>query len=62
MNKGKARFKACVEIELERLIKSKDGNFTADELARNFWNAVHLDDIKNVTLKSITFEEEDTNE
>lgn len=62
MSKGKVRFNACVEIDLDRLTKTKGGSFTIDELAKSFWNAVHLNDIKNVTLKSITFKEEDTNE
>lgn len=62
MPKGKVRFNACIEIDLDRLTKSKDSSFTIDELAISFWNAVHLNDIKNATLKSITFEEEDTNE
>lgn len=55
LSKGKVSFDACIEIELERLTKGEDGSFTVDELATNFWNAVNLNDIKNVILKAITF-------
>lgn len=59
MNKVVARFKADVEIELDRLVKDpystiNMGEITS-ELERRFWNTVHLTDIKGISLQNLDF-------
>lgn len=59
MNKVVARFKADVEIELDRLVKEPystiDMREITSELERRFWNAVHLTDIKGISLQNLDF-------
>lgn len=59
MNKVVARFKADVEIELDKLVKEPystiDMGEITSELERRFWNAVHLTDIKGISLQNLDF-------
>lgn len=59
MNKVVARFKADVEIELDRLVKDLystiDMREITSELEKRFWNAVHLSDIKGISLQNLDF-------
>lgn len=59
MNKVIAKFKADVEIELDRLVKDPYATINmreiTSELEKRFWNAVHLSDIKGISLQNLDF-------